>query len=106
MICNQRKLFSYNIAILFKKGIDIFSDQNLPASASSHSTRIALSVWCLISVVLVCFYTTTLISFLTVPKLKSVVSSIEELANHSRLKVAVSKGTIFDALFMVKNIVQ
>jgi len=52
-------------------------------------------------VVLVCFYTGNIISFLAVPKLQPAVSSVEELAYSSNLQVVVGKSTIFETVLLV-----
>jgi hypothetical protein len=46
-------------------------------------------VWCLTMVVLVNAYTGTLMSYLTVPKLRPIVNTLEELAASSETRMTV-----------------
>jgi hypothetical protein len=55
-------------------------------------------------VVLVCFYTGNIISFLAVPKLQPAVSSAEELAYNSNLQVVVGRGSVFETVLLVPKI--
>ena len=67
----------------------------------NNSTVIVASVWCLIVVVLIYAYIGTFISFLTFPKLKPIISSLEDLPS-SKLTWVIDKGTSLDSLFLVK----
>ena len=59
------------------------------------------SVWCLISLVFIHAYVGTLISFLSLPKLKPIVDSLEDLPT-SGLSWIVRRGTDLESLFMVR----
>jgi len=89
-------MWKYNLSSFFLS----FQDQGVPQSAP-HSTRIALAVWFLISVILVCFYVTCITSFLTVPILRPIINSVDELAYSGKLEVAAVKSSIFEAIFLV-----
>lgn len=60
-------------------------------------------MWCLIVVVFNYAYTGTLVSFLSVPKLKPIISSLEDLPTSS-LTLLVPKGTAFEAVFTVRHL--
>ncbi|KZS21010.1 Uncharacterized protein APZ42_012161 [Daphnia magna] len=61
--------------------ITVITGQGNSVSAKERlSFRLLLGIWCLTMVVLVNAYTTTLTSYLTVPKLKPIVNTLAELA--------------------------
>lgn len=62
--------------------------------------RIPITIWSLIAVVIANAYSGTLISFLTVPKLKPTISSLEELAN-SEFKLTAEINTADADRFLV-----
>ena len=76
----------------------------IAGQAKSHYLGLApiiLSiVWCLISLVFIHAYVGTLISFLSLPKLKPIVDSLEDLPA-SGLSWIVRRGTDLESLFMV-----
>ena len=66
-----------------------------------HSVSTALtSLWCLLVVVFIHAYIGTFISFLSVPKLKPIISSLDDLPTSS-LTWGTPKGTSLETLFMV-----
>ena len=73
-------------------------------SRSSVSTglwpRLLATVWSLSAVVFVYVYVGTLVSFLSVPKLKPIIYRLEDLPN-SKLKWSVTAGTALESLFKV-----
>lgn len=106
IVCNQRNeaviknskhLSCFNMFVVWI----YFQDQGISVPIA---TRPVLAVWCLTSVILICYYSTGIISFLTVPKLRPVVNSIEELSSSSVLQVAAIKSSIFETIFLVFKI--
>lgn len=63
--------------------------------------RIPIMVWSLIAVVIANAYSGTLTSFLTVPKLKPTISSIEELATSEDYKLTMEINTADAEKFLV-----
>lgn len=70
---------------------------------SPNSSPIVLSVWCLACVVLVYLYTGVLISYLTIPKMRPIVETVEELAESTRLQVVAIKNSIFESTLLVSS---
>ena len=68
-----------------------------------HSTDLLALFWCLIAVVFVYAYIGTLVSFLSVPKLKPIIFSLEDLPNSRLTYWVVRRGTDLDTLFMVND---
>ncbi len=58
------------------------------------SFRILVATWCIMALVLVNAYSSTLISYLSVPKLQPIVNSLEELAAQNSLRLIVPAKTI------------
>ena len=65
-----------------------------------NATKALALVWCLVVVVLIHGYIGKLISFLSVPKLKPIISSLEDLPA-SKLTWVIDRDTSLDSLFMV-----
>ncbi len=67
------------------------------------SLRIAAGLYCLMALVLINAYSGNLVSFLTVPKLKPIVSSFKDLSSSLHLKVAVDAKSVLADRFMVSQ---
>ena len=67
----------------------------------SHSFRIAITGWCLSSVVLVYAYNGSLTSFMAFPKTYPIVNSLDELAESSQLQVVTWKSHFFESILLV-----
>ena len=65
-----------------------------------HSPRFVAAIWSLSAVVIIYLYVGTLISFLSVPKLRPIIFRLEDLPN-SKLQWGVRAGTALDTLFTV-----
>ena len=65
-----------------------------------NSSILLASMWCLVSIVFIHAYIGTFISFLTFPKLKPVISSLQDLPS-SKLNWVLDRGTSLDSLFLV-----
>ena len=66
--------------------------------------RILAGVWCLVMLVVINGYTGNLISYLTVPKLKPIVNSFQDLAESDTLKIAVEAKTVLAETFLVSRL--
>ena len=64
--------------------------------------RILAGVWCLMSIVIVYSYTGKLTSYLTVPKLRPIPNSFEELAKNENYKLAVQANTVLAKSILVR----
>ena len=64
--------------------------------------RILAGVWCLMSIVIVYSYTGKLTSYLTVPKLRPIPNSFEELAQNENYKLAVQANTVLAQSILVR----
>ncbi|XP_057380404.2 ionotropic receptor 93a-like [Daphnia carinata] len=65
------------------------------------SIRLVIGAWCLLTLVLVNSYNSTLISYVTATRsAKPLVNSIEELAQHSDIHAVVDRSQGPDSLFM------
>lgn len=73
----------------------------LIADQSRFPIRLLMSVWCLVSVVLVNAYSSTLTSYLMTPRYHSLVDSVEDIANLSRPIFMVRLGTSPEATVLV-----
>ena len=65
------------------------------------SLRIFLGIWFLMMVVLINAYTGVLTSYMTVPKLKPIPQSLEQLATMKEYKVSVIKDSSLANSFFV-----
>lgn len=65
--------------------------------------RLSVGLYCLVAVVICNAYTGTLTSFMTVPKLKPIVQSLEELAESDVYKLTAESNTPVTNLMMVYN---
>jgi glutamate receptor, ionotropic, invertebrate len=74
---------------------EYFHERKLPV-------RILVAIWCLMALILVNSYTGNLISYLTVPKMKPVVNSFEELANSQDTKLTIEARNILSENILVK----
>ncbi len=63
--------------------------------------RIPITVWSLIAVVISNAYSGSMTSFLTVPKLKPTISSLEELATNDHYKLTAEINTADADKFLV-----
>lgn len=66
------------------------------------SPRLLAAVWSLSAVVLMSAYGGILTSFLSLPKLRPIITSLEDLAR-SHLSWGVRRGTALESLFTVLN---
>ena len=71
------------------------------STRSPNSSPLVGSVWCLSTVVLVYLYTSVLISYLTIPKMRPIVETTEDLAASTRLHVVAIKNSIFESTLLV-----
>lgn len=63
---------------------------NYASPKTGFPFRLMLGLWCLTMVVLVNAYTGTLMSYLTVPKLKPIVNTLAELADRHDTQMTVN----------------
>lgn len=68
------------------------------------SLRLLAGTWCLMALVLTNSYAGCLRSFMTVPKMKPVPQSLEELALSTDFTVTVEKGAVIADSFLVCNL--
>ncbi len=66
------------------------------------SLHIVLGIWFLMMVVLINAYTGVLTSYMTVPKLKPIPQSLEQLATMKEYKVTVIKDSVLANSFLVR----
>lgn len=102
IVCLQRKKFRFDTVckmILFHRTIVIAAKDS--STRSPNSSPLVGSVWCLSSIVLVYLYTSVLISYLTIPKMRPIVETTEDLAASTRLEVAAIKNSIFESTLLV-----
>ncbi len=66
-----------------------FLKGNQISAKAQISLRLVAGLWCLTMVVPVNAYTGTLMSYLTVPKLRPIVNTLEELAASSETRMTV-----------------
>ena len=68
------------------------------------SVRLVAGCWCISALLLINYYNSLFISFLTVPHHEPIINSLEELA-HSKLSLAVDKGSVVSKTILVKLII-
>lgn len=104
IICLQRDFqitwFFGFYKLLIEKCLFITAAKDSTTS-SPNCSPIVGAVWCLSCVVLIYLYTGVLISYITIPKVRPIVDSTEELANSDRLQVATIKNSIFETTLLV-----
>lgn len=69
------------------------------------STRLLVAAWCLVAIVIVNSYTTTLASYLMAPRYKPLVNSIEDIADSSRPMLMVLKEGSYESFLLVFSFV-
>ena len=82
---SEKELSFYNL----KKGVTIRS-----RITHRFSLRVILTCWLLAIVVLINAYKSVLISYLTIPKLKPIPQSLEELAAMKEYRITIMKNTL------------
>lgn len=69
-----------------------------------HATRIIAGVWCLVSIVFVYLYNGCLTSYITFPKMRPIIESLDQLANSAELELAILKNSVFESIILVFSI--
>lgn len=77
-----------------------YAGQSIPYN-SRLSLRIVLGFWLLMMIVLINAYTGVLTSLLTVPKLKPIPQSLEDLAAMKDYRVTINKNHLLAIAFLV-----
>ena len=68
---------------------------------NKSAVRFLAAVWCLMAVILINYYNSTLISYMLVPKYEPIVNTIEELAHSTKLSVSAEKSSVIgDTIFV------
>ena len=70
---------------------------------TSESSRVLLAVWYVYCIILIYTYTGTLIASLTVPRLATLIESLEELANQREVLWTYRANTAHEKLFEVRH---
>ena len=68
---------------------------------SRHLVKFSLGIWGLMTTILTNAYTTTIISFLTIPRSKPVPNTYEELAKDSSIKLTIEKDFVMTQVILV-----
>ena len=67
--------------------------------------RMISAVWCLVAIIVINYYNSMFISYLTVPKHEPLLNNLEELASSENQCVIVEKGSaIANMLLVFKHI--
>lgn len=67
------------------------------------ATRLVVAAWCLISIVIVNSYTSSLVSHLMAPKFSPLINTVQDLADSREISIVVLKHTSVDsALFVIR----
>ena len=67
----------------------------------TRPTQVLGSFWLLYTIVIIFTYTSTLIAFLTVPRIAKMIESLEELSNQKEILWTYRANTAHDNLFSV-----
>lgn len=70
-----------------------------------HASRVTAAAWCLSSVVFVYLYSGSLTSFITIPKLRPVIESLDDLAVNPNLKLTILKNSVFESIILVRIVI-
>jgi hypothetical protein len=70
----------------------------------SLSTRLVVAAWCLVAVVFVNSYTSSLVSYLMAPKFLPVITTVKSLAESRDVQITVLKHTSVESILFVSNI--
>lgn len=81
----------------------VFFFQGNYVQPKQTSLRVAAGMYCLMALVFINAYAGNLVSYLTVPKLKPIVNSFEDLALSLELKLAVDARSIMANRFLVSD---
>lgn len=93
----RQRCTAFYISFIFKDmGTSIYKRLKKRSTVS-----VAAAFWCLSAVVICNAYTGTLTSFLTLPKLKPIINSLEELAASNRYKLTAELNSAFTDTFLV-----
>ena len=100
----EEHLQNYSVSSFLEFKILLFLSDNNKGSylrSRSLSLRFLAGVWCLMSLVLINYYNSLFISFLTVPQHEPLVNTFEDLARSAKLSLAVEKGSAIGELVLV-----
>ncbi len=70
----------------------------------SLSTRLVVAAWCLVAVVFVNSYSSSLVSYLMAPKFLPAITTVKSLAESRDVQVTVLKYTSVESILFVSNI--
>ena len=65
--------------------------------------RLVVAGWCLMAIVLVNCYTSSLVSYLMAPRFLPLINTVQDLADSRDLKIAVFKFSAVDSALFVSN---
>ncbi|XP_059353235.1 glutamate receptor ionotropic, kainate 4-like isoform X1 [Daphnia carinata] len=65
-----------------------------------HATRLLAATWCLTAVVFIYLYSGCLTSFITIPKLRPLIESLDDLATSVDLKLTLLKNSVFESIIL------
>ena len=65
------------------------------------SVRMLSTVWCLMAIIIISYYNSMFISYLTVPKHEPLTNTLEELARSKTKCVIVEKGSVTANMLLV-----
>ncbi len=65
-----------------------------------HALRIVAGVWCLTSIVFVYLYSGCLTSFITIPKLRPLIESLDDLSTSVDLELTILKNSVFESIIL------
>lgn len=66
-----------------------------------HATRLVAATWCLTAVVFIYLYSGCLTSFITIPKLRPLIESLDDLATSVDLELTILKNSVFESMILV-----
>ena len=69
------------------------------------ATRMVIAAWCLMGIVFVNSYTSSLLSYLMAPTFLPVISTVQDLAESHYLHLIILKNTVVDSVLLVIGII-
>lgn len=101
------RIYKFTLLLKIQSNVVLGHKKNLFESLANRDAEFSLAkklvvaVWCLIAVVFVNSYTSSLVSYLTAPKFVPLINTVQDLADSRELQVSSLKFTSIDSTLLV-----
>ena len=101
------RIYKFTLLLKIQSNVVLGHKKNLFESLANRDAEFSLAkklvvaVWCLIAVVFVNSYTSSLVSYLTAPRFVPLINTVQDLADSRELQVSSLKFTSIDSTLLV-----